>query len=119
MDNRFPVLYDHYPHEWERMLEYQMELNSWARRAYFSYWLKRLQLCMPDEVEQLIPLIRHILHLAGEQPEQHLHAVYVDEAGQLVRSWLMSREAFHLLISRLPVQNPRAARVVLHWIRYA
>ncbi|MBX5439404.1 MAG: hypothetical protein IRZ29_07675 [Thermoflavifilum sp.] len=119
MENRLPIAYDQYPNPWEYALERWMEWSYWAKRAYFSYWLKRLQLSMPEEVEKLIPRIQQILYLAGEQPEHHLHAVFVDEAGQLVRSWLMSKEAFQLLISQLPVHNARTARFVLHWIRYA
>jgi hypothetical protein len=112
-----PVIYD-YPDTVHRLIEHEMETQSWKQRVYLAHWLKRMELVMQEEMESLIPEVKRILLLAGEYPDNHIHAVFVDEQGCLMRSWMMSREAFQLLIHHLPVKDTRMARFLLYWIRH-
>lgn len=89
-----------------------------VRQAYLSYWLNRMRLGMPEEIDMLIQRVQYLLLMAGEHPADHMHLIYVDESGQLVRSWLMTREAFYLLISQLPVKDARVAKFIFNIFQY-
>jgi|GEM_PF-3362278 len=112
-----PVIYDHQD-TIHRLIENEIEMQLWKRRMYLAYWLQRMELCMHDEIASLMDEIKRILLLAGEYPDDHIHTVFVDEQGRLTRSWMMSREAFQLLIHHLPVNDTRTARFLLYWIRH-
>ncbi|SFV28415.1 hypothetical protein [Thermoflavifilum thermophilum] len=117
MNTLSPVAYD-YQDILHRLIENEIEMQLWKRRMYLAYWLQRMELCMQDEIESLIDQTKRILLLAGEYPDDHIHAVFVDEQGRLMRSWMMSSEAFQLLIHHLPVKDTRTARFLLYWIRH-